>query len=149
VIRTLAVTVALAATPVIAYADLPQPPAEPQQPPPSLTIDVTAAGVASVAGTVMTDAQLAAAMKELVAKSTGASVVLRADVKAQHGRVVQLMDLAKQAGIRKIGLELRQRSDGYDAHLSLFFRSFLRPLSSSAACLSMFDFGYFVRITSR
>ncbi len=49
--------------------------------------------------------ELAAVLKQRVKKSSGNELlVIRADKRVQHGKVVQIMDLAKGAGIERLAI---------------------------------------------
>jgi biopolymer transport protein ExbD len=53
------------------------------------------------------DSQLQERLRLLVEKKDMINLVLQADKEARHGRVVQIMDLAKNAGIRSIIIAAR------------------------------------------
>jgi len=52
----------------------------------------------------LTDAALFAKLKEILAEDERGLVVLRADQKVPHGRVVEVMDLIRQAGAKKVAI---------------------------------------------
>jgi len=101
VIYRLLVALVLAGAPLAAYADAPKPAKAGYDPYP---IDITAAGDVRANGKPVTDAELATEIKALVAKAKDTTVEIRADAKVPHGRVVQVMDIVRQAGITKIAI---------------------------------------------
>jgi biopolymer transport protein ExbD len=54
-------------------------------------------------------AQLAAKLKEAVRQSSEVTLVIRGDENVPHGRVVELMDAANGAGVKKIFITVRKK----------------------------------------
>jgi len=54
-------------------------------------------------------AQLAAKLKEIVQKDTEVTLVIQGDENVSHGRVVELMDAANGAGVKKILITVRKK----------------------------------------
>lgn len=54
-------------------------------------------------------AQLAAKLKEIVQKDTEVTLVIQGDENVPHGRVVELMDAANGAGVKKILITVRKK----------------------------------------
>jgi biopolymer transport protein ExbD len=52
--------------------------------------------------------ELAAKLKEAISAEPEMSLVVSADKEAQHGNVVEVMDMAKQAGITKFAINVMQ-----------------------------------------
>ncbi len=66
-------------------------------------------GRAVVGGVVLSDEELKDSFKEAKTRATNTSVILQADAGVRHGRVVEIMDLAKQVEI--FNLNIATRSD--------------------------------------
>ncbi len=69
----------------------------------SITLTVDRAGVVYVNEQKQTNASLAIALKEIAAKNPATEVQLRADALVPYGRMVEVMALAQNAGLNRIG----------------------------------------------
>ncbi len=74
---------------------------EPQDVP---TVVLDAQGRAYLGNRRLTDAALFAKLKERLGRDPRGLVILRADAKVPHGRVVEVMDLIRQAGAKKVAI---------------------------------------------
>lgn len=54
---------------------------------------------------------LAARFRETAAKHADAQVLIQADEKVPHGKVVEVMDLARRAGLYKLGIVTRPKRE--------------------------------------
>jgi biopolymer transport protein ExbD len=72
-----------------------------------LTVAVLADGRAVVAGRVLDDAALRAAFEEAHRRSAETVVLFQADEGVPHGRVVQVMELARRAGLARLAIATR------------------------------------------
>jgi biopolymer transport protein ExbD len=72
-----------------------------------LTVAVLADGRIVVGGRVLDDAALRAAFGEAHARSADTVVLFQADEGVVHGRVVQVMELARQAGLTRLAIATR------------------------------------------
>ncbi len=72
-----------------------------------VTVAVLADGRAVVDGKVQDDATLKATFAEAHGKSPETVVLFQADEGVLHGRVVQLMELARQAGLSRLAIATR------------------------------------------
>ena len=67
------------------------------------SVELTAYGTARVDSTpVATDEAIAELARQAKARNKDMRVVIRADKKVEHGRVIRVLDLLKQAGVAKI-----------------------------------------------
>ncbi len=69
---------------------------------------LTAEGEIFLDSLPVTASELSAALRRLQAASVEDRIVLRADEKAAHGDVVNLIDLVKESGFTRIALSARQ-----------------------------------------
>ncbi len=70
----------------------------------SLVLEVPLSGDVVVGGKPMSDAQLDAVFRAAFVKDKTTQVVLKADKGVQHGRVVNLMERAKQVGLTHLAI---------------------------------------------
>ena len=70
----------------------------------SLVLEVPLSGDVVVGGKPMSDAQLDAVFRAAFVKDKSTQVVLKADKGVQHGRVVNLMERAKQVGLTHLAI---------------------------------------------
>jgi biopolymer transport protein ExbD len=72
-----------------------------------LTIAILADGRAVVAGKVLEDGALRQAFTDARARNADTVVLFQADEGVPHGRVVQVMELARQAGLSRLAIATR------------------------------------------
>jgi biopolymer transport protein ExbD len=72
-----------------------------------LTVAILADGRAVVAGKVLDDAALAAAFAEAKGRSPETLVLFQADEGVPHGRVVRVMEQAREAGLSRLAIATR------------------------------------------
>src|SRR5512134_1487802 len=72
-----------------------------------LTVAILADGRAVVAGRVLDDAALRAAFGQAHGRSAETLVLFQADEGVPHGRVVQVMELARQVGLARLAIATR------------------------------------------
>jgi biopolymer transport protein ExbD len=70
----------------------------------TVMIVVPASGNVMVGGKPIPDAELDKVLREAAARSKDTRVIIQADKNTQYGRVVGLMDRAKQAGLTRIAI---------------------------------------------
>jgi biopolymer transport protein ExbD len=75
------------------------------------TVSLLKNGVIKWNEDVITDAQLPAKIKEVIAADPETSLVVSADKEVQHGSVVHVMDLAKLAGVTKFAINVMQTGE--------------------------------------
>jgi biopolymer transport protein ExbD len=78
----------------------------------NITLLMDSSGKVYVEGKEIKDDELRNKLRLMVEKKDMIQLVLQADKEARHGRVVQIMDLAKNAGIRSIIIAARMPSGG-------------------------------------
>ncbi len=84
--------------------DLPQSAAaKPVQAPIALTLVVDRAGQTFLADQAVTTDRLAQALRQAAQANSDTELRLRADAQVPYGRVVEVMGLAQQAGLHRIG----------------------------------------------
>ena len=82
-----------------------------------LTIGVSAGGAFSWNGTAVDDRDLAAALRTEAARfHTDSRITLRGDARAAHGRVVEAMSMAEEAGFTRLVIATRLPSGSGDEH---------------------------------
>jgi biopolymer transport protein ExbD len=59
----------------------------------------------------VSDAELPAKIKAVIAADPEASLVVSADKEVQHGQVVHVMDIAKMAGVTKFAINVQQANE--------------------------------------
>lgn len=64
-----------------------------------ITLELAADGSISLDGEALTRAQLSAELRKAAQSDTSKLVVLKADAELGHGRVVEVMDLARELGL--------------------------------------------------
>lgn len=79
---------------------------ETQSPPPTVTI--TAEGRVYLKDQEVLVDQLPTLLRQELAKTADKSVIISADRAATHGKVVQVLDAAKQAGAERLGIATDQ-----------------------------------------
>lgn len=72
-----------------------------------IIVSISREGNLSVEGKRVTIDELAAKFKELFNANPDASVIIQGDEEAHHGRIVQVMDRAKLAGLNKLAIATR------------------------------------------
>jgi biopolymer transport protein ExbD len=77
-----------------------------------VTVAILSDGRAVVAGQVLDDAALKGAFAAAQARSAETVVLFQADEGVPHGRVVQVMELARQAGLSRLAIATRAESSG-------------------------------------
>ena len=73
-------------------------------------VGITAEGELRYEGRPVSLDQLRAEMRHLFAREPEAMVLIQADRRARHGKVVQVMDLAKQVGFERLGIAIETAS---------------------------------------
>ena len=68
------------------------------------TVTITKDDQIYVGGRVVSQAQIVDAVRQQMASSGYTTVVLRADTTVEHGLVVRVMDLIKQAGAKRLAI---------------------------------------------
>jgi len=66
-------------------------------------------GSAYIEGDAMTDGSLMARFRDLSEKNEKALVIIEADTETEHGRVVSVMDMAREAGLRRLAIATEDR----------------------------------------
>jgi biopolymer transport protein ExbD len=77
-----------------------------------LTVAILADGRAVVGGRVLDDAALQGAFGDAHRRSAETIVLFQADEGVPHGRVVQVMELARQAGLARLAIATRAEAAG-------------------------------------
>lgn len=96
---------------------LPQAKEATQKPSTELVVTITREGKLYLNQQPVKPEELADALKEVVASSSsgGELLIVRADRRVEHGKVVKIMDLAKGAGIQRLAIGTDQAtSQGLD-----------------------------------
>jgi biopolymer transport protein ExbD len=84
--------------------DLPQATSGEARPEGAPTVVVQADGQAFWKGEPVDDAALLASLRAALARDPVGTVILRADRKTPHGRVVQVMDVIRRAGAKRVAV---------------------------------------------
>ncbi|MFT3718493.1 ExbD/TolR family protein [Pseudorhodoferax sp.] len=84
--------------------------AEPGAPAASVQLALTPDGRIHLDGQPVTAAQLRQALDRRAAQDPDTEVQLRADAQVPYGRVVELMDIAQQAGLNRIGFVAERKT---------------------------------------
>jgi len=84
--------------------DLPQAVSGEERPSGAPTVVVSADGVAYWQGKAVADDALLGILRRAVAADPVGTVILRADRKTPHGRVVQVMDIIRRAGAKRVAI---------------------------------------------
>ena len=79
----------------------------PAQLPVVLTLD--AEGHITIDNVPMSIDAAEAMVKERIAQNPNASVILQADKRSAHGQVVAIMDMLKQAGVKRLAIAAEQK----------------------------------------
>jgi biopolymer transport protein ExbD len=74
-----------------------------------LSVAVLADGRLVLAGTVVTAEELKKALAEAQAKNSATLVVIQADEGVPHGKVVEVMEMAKGAGLAQLAIGVREQ----------------------------------------
>lgn len=74
-----------------------------------MTISISKEGIFSLEGKTVTINDLSGKFKALYAINPDSMVVIQGDTDALHGKVVQVMDTAKAAGLNKLAIATRPR----------------------------------------
>ena len=77
-----------------------------------VTVAILSDGRAVVAGKVLDDTALRAAFADAHARSAETVVLFQADEGVPHGRVVQVMELARQTGLSRLAIATRAEQGG-------------------------------------
>ncbi len=75
----------------------------------SINVSVDKNGIFSISNKKYSSDELLEYFKNESKKSADLMLVIQADRVAQHGKVVELMDMARQAGIMKIGIATQEK----------------------------------------
>ena len=75
----------------------------------SLSVSLTKDGGLFLNETAVTPEQLKARLQEEKAQGTEVTLVVRADKEVQHGRVVEVMDIARNQGMNKLAIGAQSR----------------------------------------
>jgi biopolymer transport protein ExbD len=73
-----------------------------------LSVAVLADGRLVVAGSVVTEDELKKALEETKQKNPDTRVIVQADEGVMHGKVVQVMEMAKAAGLGQLAIGVRE-----------------------------------------
>jgi biopolymer transport protein ExbD len=73
----------------------------------SLVVSITKAGVMTIAGQQVQEADLKSLFKSAVARDASTQVIIEADEGVTHGTVVHVMELAKDAGLVRLAIATR------------------------------------------
>ena len=76
-----------------------------------LTVGITARGELRLEGRAVDLDELRAEMRRVHESAPETMVLIQADRDARHGRVVSVMDLAKQVGFERIGIAIDRRPE--------------------------------------
>lgn len=76
--------------------------------PDELVLDVTEAGQVFVDGRAMSDGELAELMQRTARRDPSTPVTVRGDRTLDYGRIVQVLDMARVAGLENAGLSTRE-----------------------------------------
>jgi biopolymer transport protein ExbD len=77
-----------------------------------VTVAILSDGRAVVGGKVLDDAALTGAFADARGRSADTIVLFQADEGVPHGRVVQVMELARQAGLSRLAIATRSEKGG-------------------------------------
>jgi len=84
--------------------DLPQAVSGTERPQGVPTVDVKADGTVYWKGEAVSDEKLMTVLRAALAGDQEGTVLLRADRKTPHGRVVQVMDIVRRAGAKRVAI---------------------------------------------
>ncbi len=76
-----------------------------------LVVAVLQDGRVVIGGKVMADDELAQTFREAKSRAPDTTVIVQADSGAQHGRVVQVMELAKAEGLAQLAIATRAEGE--------------------------------------
>jgi biopolymer transport protein ExbD len=79
-----------------------------------LMVGITTEGEIRYDGKNVTTPQLRREMEKIHTGTPDAMVLIQADRQSRHGRVVEVMDLAKQVGFERIGIAIETASSAED-----------------------------------
>ena len=74
-----------------------------------LTISINKAGEVKLNGQTSTLQEISTYSKELVSKKPGIQAIISADKGITHGRVVEMIDTIKSAGVKKFGISIDKK----------------------------------------
>ena len=74
-----------------------------------LIVVVTRSGAIQFENKTLSSPELLSRMKALAKERPNARVLIQADTKAYHGKVVRVMDAAKAAGFKRLGVATQRR----------------------------------------
>lgn len=74
-----------------------------------LVVALTRDGHTVVEGQSLTPEQLQERIRRLVTESPGATVIVQADREVSHGRVVEVLDAAKEIGLKSVAIATQGR----------------------------------------
>ncbi|MCO4770456.1 MAG: biopolymer transporter ExbD [Deltaproteobacteria bacterium] len=77
-----------------------------------LTLDLGADGTISLNGEVLSLAQLSAELRKTAEKDPKTLIVLKADSEISHGRVVEVMDMAREIGLTSFAIATEGEATG-------------------------------------
>ena len=69
-----------------------------------LTLELGSDGTVSIEGRSLSSTELSAELRKAAAKDPGTLVILEADAELSHGRVVEVMDLARELGLTSFAI---------------------------------------------
>jgi biopolymer transport protein ExbD len=75
----------------------------------TLTLAINIENQISLENEPIESAELAAKLKEIVQQATEVTLVIKGDANVPHGRIVELMDAANGAGVKKILITVRKK----------------------------------------
>jgi biopolymer transport protein ExbD len=76
----------------------------------NITITLNAAGQAALNKDIMTLAQMAPTLKDILKKHPDRLVLIRADKNVLHQQILETLNIAKKSGARKVAIATIQRS---------------------------------------
>lgn len=83
-----------------------------QAPSESAAITITEDGKVALDKQPIALAELAGALKERLAARPNLLVIINGDSNTHHGRVVEVMDIARQTGVTKMAIAVKPKSEG-------------------------------------
>lgn len=75
----------------------------------TITVTVDKQGIFSISKKQYSSEELLGYLKKESKKAEDIMLIIQADRSTQHGKVVEIMDMARQAGIMKIGIATQER----------------------------------------
>lgn len=74
-----------------------------------IIVSISSEGVLSIEGKSVNINDLTVRFKTIQSKNPDATVIIQGDAEARHGKVVQVMDAAKGAGLNKLAIATRPK----------------------------------------